>query len=69
MKWLILIFILSWLFCTACENIGNKTIERVNNKIDNKLFGDKEKEKKRIREAKGFLNFLYNITSIGHRFK
>lgn len=63
MKWLIIIFILGWLWCSACE----KNYDAARNKVEEtskKLYNEnKDTIKKGARTALSFVSFIGFITN------
>ena len=69
MVYLIILFVVCWIWCTACEQVGEKASKAINKKIDQAYDNHKDTIKKGAREVKGALDLIYHMTSISRRFK
>ena len=69
MKWLLLIFVLAYLFCSACEATYNKTVDKVEKVAKNTYDNNKDTIKEGTRRTKNLINLIGRMWNCNHRFK
>ena len=64
MKWLLIIFILTWLFCSACETTYNKAHDKVEEVAKKTYENNKDTIKKKFYEYIGWYENCFTYTWI-----
>lgn len=69
MKWLIILFVIGWLWCTACEKTYDAARDKIEGSAKKTIEKNKDTIKKGTRKAVSIMDYIGHMTGWNHRFK